>query len=60
MWRVNLAFCGVSGLQVMAVRPETRLVEGRMFHPAVNEVIVGRSAQAQFAGLDVGDRVRIP
>jgi hypothetical protein len=29
-----------------------------MFEPAVNEMIVGKSAQAQFKGLRVGDQVR--
>ncbi|HET8772327.1 MAG TPA: ABC transporter permease [Thermoanaerobaculia bacterium] len=36
------------------VRDEVKIVEGRNFQPGRNEVIVGRSAQAQFAGLDIG------
>lgn len=36
------------------VRDEVRIVEGRNFQPGRNEVIVGRGAQQQFAGLDIG------
>jgi putative ABC transport system permease protein len=45
------------GPQVAKVRPELKIVEGRMFHSAVNEVIVGKAAHAQFQGLNVGDKV---
>jgi putative ABC transport system permease protein len=45
------------GPQVLAVRPEIRLLEGRMFRPALHEVIVGRAAQKQFSGLEVGSRI---
>ena len=40
-----------------AVRDEVRLVEGRRFERGVREVIVGRKAAAQFAGLEVGSRI---
>lgn len=46
------------GPKVLEVRPELKIVEGRMFQPAVAEVIVGKSAHAQFKGLNVGDKVR--
>ena len=36
------------------VRDEIALVDGRMFHFGTNEAIVGRSATAQFAGVDLG------
>lgn len=36
------------------LRPEVRIVEGRRFKPGLQELMVGRSAQRQFAGLDVG------
>ena len=39
------------------VRPELELTEGRMFEWGRNEVIVGRAAQAQFSGLDIGNRL---
>lgn len=46
------------GPKMLQVRPELKIVEGRMFRPAVAEVIVGKSAHAQFKGLNVGDVVR--
>lgn len=42
-----------------AIRPEVQLVEGRMFRPGLKELIVGRSAQIEFAGLEIGDEVRL-
>jgi putative ABC transport system permease protein len=39
------------------VRPEIKLVEGRMFRPGLREMIVGRGAQSEFRGLEIGDRV---
>lgn len=40
-----------------AVRKEVQIVEGRTFTPGRNEVIVGRAAQLQFAGLDLGSEL---
>jgi putative ABC transport system permease protein len=51
---VNVALRGV-GPQVQELRPELRITEGRMFRPAVTEVIVGKAAHAEFKGLAVGD-----
>lgn len=45
------------GPKAFALRPEFNLVEGRLFEPGTRELIVGRSAQAQFNGLDVGATV---
>jgi putative ABC transport system permease protein len=39
------------------IRDEARLIEGRPFAAGVREVIVGRKAAKQFAGLDVGSRI---
>ncbi|MFC0676660.1 ABC transporter permease [Lysobacter korlensis] len=39
------------------LRPEISIVEGRRFRPGLQELVVGRSAQQQFAGLDVGERL---
>lgn len=36
------------------VRDEVKIVEGRKFQPGRNEVIVGRAAQLQFGGTDLG------
>lgn len=53
---INVILRGV-GPKVLEVRPELKIIEGRMFQPAVTEVIVGKSAHAQFKGLNVGDVV---
>jgi putative ABC transport system permease protein len=42
----------------MQVRDETSIVEGRPFAFGTNEVIVGRGASVQFAGLTVGNEIR--
>lgn len=54
---VNVALRGV-GPQLQALRPELKLVSGRMFRPAVTEVIVGKAANAEFKGLDIGDQFK--
>jgi putative ABC transport system permease protein len=45
------------GAQAMHVRPEMKVIEGRMFQPSVNELIVGRAAKAQYKNLEIGSRV---
>jgi putative ABC transport system permease protein len=45
--------------QGRAVRPEIRIVAGRWFKPGLAELVVGRSAQAEFSGLGIGDNVRL-
>jgi len=45
--------------QGKTVRPEIHMVEGRWFQPGLSEIVVGRSAQVEFHGLDVGDKVRL-
>jgi putative ABC transport system permease protein len=41
-----------------AVRPKLEIVEGRVFAEGRNEVIAGRAAAGQFAGLEVGNHLR--
>ena len=43
---------------LFAMRPGIQVVEGRMFNRRAREVIVGRRAQAEFAGTAVGDGIR--
>jgi len=52
----NVPFRGVQKA-AFAIRDEARLMEGRRFEPGVREVVVGRKAAAQFAGLTVGSRI---
>ncbi len=40
------------------VREEVEIIQGRTFQPGRNEVIVGKAAAAEFAGLDLGSRLR--
>ena len=40
------------------VRDEIKMVEGRQFQPGRNEIIVGKSAASEFAGLEVGNTKR--
>lgn len=40
------------------VRDEVKIVEGRNFEPGRNEIIVGKAASGEFAGLRVGDKKR--
>jgi putative ABC transport system permease protein len=53
---VNVTLRGVGANEAL-LRPEIRIVEGRMFRPAVHELIVGRNAQRGYSGLDVGSHV---
>lgn len=48
------------GPEGFALRPEIKLVSGRMFRSARHELIVGKLALAQFDGLDVGSQVTLP
>jgi putative ABC transport system permease protein len=41
-----------------AVRKDVKIVEGERFHEGRNEVIVGKAAAREFAGLEVGNRLR--
>jgi putative ABC transport system permease protein len=43
-----------AGLMLTQVRPELTIVEGRMFRPAVRELIAGVGAAKQFRGLTPG------
>jgi len=55
---VNVTLRGV-GPQGFEARPEIKLIAGRMFRPAVRELIVGKSAQAQFKGLEIGSHLAL-
>jgi putative ABC transport system permease protein len=47
------------GEQAWAVRPDVRMVAGRRFKPGMHELIVGKAAQREFAGLDVGHEIKL-
>jgi putative ABC transport system permease protein len=52
----NVPFRGV-GPSAFQVRDEVAIVAGRRFTPGLREVVVGRKAAREFAGLDVGSRI---
>ena len=54
----NVTLRGV-GAMLLAVRPVLQMVEGRMFRPAVRELIVGQGAARQFRGLVTGGVLRL-
>ena len=49
----------VRGLPSMGVtlRPQVRIVEGRMFRPGSSEIVVGSSVAKQFAGVEMGQQL---
>lgn len=51
--RSNVIVRGLSPAGV-SLRPQARLVEGRMFRPGSNEIVVGQSVARQFSGVDLG------
>ena len=54
----NVTMRGV-GLKLAEVRPELKIVSGKMFRPAVRELIAGIGATKQFRGLTVGSVLRL-
>lgn len=52
----NVTLRGV-GPNGTALRPEMHLIAGRMYRPAVRELIVGKSAVTQFKGLELGSHI---
>jgi ABC-type antimicrobial peptide transport system permease subunit len=53
----NVLIRGI-GAQGMALRPQVRLVGGRMFRPGSSEIIAGRSIGERFAGAGLGEQLR--
>jgi putative ABC transport system permease protein len=54
----NVTMRGV-GLKLAEVRPEVKIVSGKMFRPAVRELIAGVGAAKLFRGLTVGSVLRL-
>jgi len=45
------------GEQTPKLRPELKIIAGRMFTPSLHEVIVGKATRSQFKNTDIGDTV---
>ncbi|MGE4071758.1 MAG: ABC transporter permease [Lysobacterales bacterium] len=53
---ITLRGIGPAGLEL---RPKLKIIEGRKFTPGLQELLVGKGAAQQFAGLEVGNTVRL-
>jgi ABC-type lipoprotein release transport system permease subunit len=53
----NVVIRGVTPAGV-ALRPQARIVEGRMFRPGTSEIVTGRAIAAGFTGAAVGETIR--
>ncbi len=54
----NVQFRGV-GEQAWNVHDKMKIVQGRRFEPGLRELVVGKGAQGQFRGLEVGRTLRM-
>ena len=54
----NVEIRGV-GPQVWELRRDTHIIEGRRFATGKRELVIGKGAQQEFAGLEVGKTVRL-
>jgi len=42
----------------VSLRPQVRIIDGRMFRPGTSEVIVGKSISQGFEGVSIGEKQR--
>ena len=54
----NVVVRGV-GSKSLALRPTVHLVQGRMFRPGLDEIVVGRMVSDRFQDCSVGDRLHL-
>ena len=54
----NVQFRGI-GPAAWELRPQVKIVQGRKFGAGLRELVVGRGAQKQFRGLDVGKQLKL-
>lgn len=53
----NVIIRGI-GIGGQALRPQVRIVAGRMFRPGSSEIVAGRSIAGRFRGAAIGERLR--
>src|SRR5512142_3031558 len=53
----SLQIRGVSA-SALDVRSNVKMVEGRFFHPGLNELVIGAAVQKTYVGFDVGKTVK--
>jgi putative ABC transport system permease protein len=54
----NVQVRGVSK-NVLEIRNRVKIVQGRMFQPGLNEVVVGKNANTSYSGLTVGNTISL-
>src|ERR1700730_4558919 len=54
--KANLPLRGI-GPEGAAIRKDIKLIEGRMFNPGSNELVVGKAILSQFQGFELGSTV---
>ncbi|HEX4375708.1 MAG TPA: ABC transporter permease [Steroidobacteraceae bacterium] len=54
----NVEIRGI-GERAWPLHPKLKLTAGRKFNPGLRELVVGKGAHAQFAGLDVGANIKL-
>jgi putative ABC transport system permease protein len=54
----NMPFRGI-GPEGLALRRNVHIVQGRMFHPGTNEIVVGAGLLREFAGFEYGRTIRL-
>jgi putative ABC transport system permease protein len=47
------------GEEAWKVRPNVKVIAGRKFKPGLHELMVGKAAQREFAGLELGQQVKL-
>ena len=52
----NVELRGVSP-NVLAIRSNVKIIEGRMFRPGLSELVVGKNAKATYSGLTLGNTI---
>ena len=54
----NVQLRGVSK-NVLEIRNKFKIIQGRMFQPGLSEVVVGKNANTEYAGLNVGNTISL-
>ena len=53
----NITVRGVSQM-VYQLRPQVKIVQGRLFNPSLRELIVGKSINKKFEGTEIGHKIK--
>lgn len=55
----NLVVRGVSGVALEIRKRQVKLIDGRMYQPGLQEVIIGQAVHDRFEGFDIGNTFRM-